>query len=54
MRHCKTIGIPKRREEITNLLEYWFKNEKSFTHNTCVHYKNVFTPLHTIDDSSKI
>lgn len=50
VRYCKIIGFPETKEEINNLLDYWFKNKKVFLHNTCVHHKNVFTPIHTIDD----
>lgn len=54
VRHCKITGLPKTRDEINILLKYWFKNEESFSHNTCVHFKNVFTLLHVIDDISKV
>jgi len=45
-------GLPKTKEEINSLLEYWFKNEKFFSQNTCIHYKKVFTSIHCIDEKS--
>ncbi|XP_026817988.1 PMS1 protein homolog 1-like [Rhopalosiphum maidis] len=53
VRYCIKTGLPKTKEEINSLLEYWFKNEKLFSHNTCVHYKKVFTSIHCIDEKSK-
>lgn len=53
IRYCKKTGLPKTKEEINSLLEYWFKNEKFFSQNTCIHYKKVFTPIHSIDEKSK-
>jgi len=50
VRHCKTIGLPKTKEEINYLLKYWFENEDSISHNTCIYYKNVFTPIHIISE----
>ncbi|KAL5234739.1 hypothetical protein ACI65C_002149 [Semiaphis heraclei] len=53
VRYCKTIGLPKTKEEINDLLEYWFKNEKCFSHNTCIHYKKVFSLMHCINEESR-
>ncbi|XP_025201621.1 PMS1 protein homolog 1-like isoform X2 [Melanaphis sacchari] len=53
VRYCKKTGLPKTKEEINSLLKYWFKNEKLFSHNTCIHYKKVFTSIHCIDEKSK-
>ncbi|VVC37340.1 DNA mismatch repair protein, C-terminal,DNA mismatch repair, conserved site,High mobility group box [Cinara cedri] len=50
VRYLKVTEPLETKEEINNLLNYWFKNEKAFLHNTCVHHKNVFTPIHTINN----
>ncbi|XP_025425614.1 PMS1 protein homolog 1-like isoform X2 [Sipha flava] len=52
-RHCKTIGLPKTKKEIYELLNYWFKNENLSSNNKCIHYKQVFTSVHIIDENSK-
>ncbi|XP_060870701.1 PMS1 protein homolog 1-like isoform X3 [Metopolophium dirhodum] len=53
VRHCKTTGLPKTKKEINNLLEYWFQNEKLFSHNTCIHHKKVFSSIHYINENSR-
>uniref|UniRef100_A0A2S2QHA7 PMS1 1 n=1 Tax=Sipha flava TaxID=143950 RepID=A0A2S2QHA7_9HEMI len=53
VRHCKTIGQPKTKEDIYKLFNQWFKNDKFFSNNTCIHDKPVFESIHIINENHK-